>query len=182
MPQIPLSERVCINCGKIGVKERKRCADCAKEYNRQRMKILYDKQGKYYYDIIPCAICKEPMKVWRKDQVTHIHCRYKLNGHYEDKFSNVHHLVRKLLKSWSVEVPIHYAVHHIDENPDNNTLENLCLLSVSNHNLFHRKLQQDFAAWCNGDKSITWEDTKISITQTWFKEHMDDIIFVKDKI
>ena len=31
-------ERYCIDCGRLGVKERHRCEECAKAYNRQRAK------------------------------------------------------------------------------------------------------------------------------------------------
>ena len=63
MTWIPKEERECIDCGKKGVVERRRCSECAKEYNRQRQK----KYGRYFKDGI-CSICKKHMKLWKKTQ------------------------------------------------------------------------------------------------------------------
>ena len=183
MSKIPLSEKQCISCGKIGVVERKRCEDCAKEYNRQRVKKYYKEKGHTFTSSI-CAVCKQPMKAWRKTQLTHIGCRHKVVDDYNILLKEGNpYAVRKLVKSWGIEIPKYHVVHHVDENPKNNQKKNLWVMAVSAHNSLHRFLQNQRSLFLKKNGSISencWNILRDHLTTAWLETTSATVIKIGD--
>jgi len=180
MSKIPLSEKKCIDCGKVGVVERKRCKECAKEYNRQRTK----KYGNHYC-LSECAVCKQPMKAWRKNQVAHIGCRYKVVEDYNkvprDKTGMT--VGRSYVKSLGIAIPKYHVVHHVDENPQNNQSENLWILATSAHNSLHRYLQHHRSLYLKKNSSISencWKTLRDHLTTAWLATTSANVIKISD--
>lgn len=60
------------------------------------------------------------------------------NGHMKVTINQKNYLVHRLV--WQVfngEIPDDYVVHHIDGNPQNNHLDNLCLMKSDEHYKYH---------------------------------------------
>lgn len=78
--------KVCIDCGKNEISERRRCKECALIFNRERAKKYY-KKDKKRYGITICSVCNEKLIQNRPNQTIHGKCRY----HYQkvENYNNV---------------------------------------------------------------------------------------------
>lgn len=176
MGWIPKEERFCIDCGKKGVVERRRCKECAKEYNRQRARKRNKEKGRHNYGQSICPICGKPMIMWRRDQASHITCRPKMmEDTYNKKVKFSHDgrtFANYLVNSWGVDIPDDHVVHHLDENPDNNSPENLVIVDRAAHNSLHRKLQYHRSLWLKDQSKYSvncWEALRDQITTAWLE-------------
>lgn len=178
-------DRYCIDCGKKGVVERRRCDSCAKEHNRQRA-IKHSKQfGRYNYGKSICPICGEEMTLWRKDQASHSSCRPKTVEDYNKlKRSPIGNIVAKeVMISNGVEIPNGFVVHHLDENPDNNSIFNLIVISRSAHNSLHRKLQYHrslFLKESSSNSEDCWKPLRDHLTKAWLETTGAKVIKIND--
>jgi len=184
MPRIPISEKKCVDCGKKGVVERKRCLECAKEYNRQRAKKRYKEEGRFHFEST-CPVCKKPMKAWRRDQIAHQGCRHKSVENYTDTFvkGGNTYKVRKLVKSWNINIPRYWCIHHVDENPLNNLKSNLWIMSMSAHNSLHRYLQNHRSLWLKDHNSISencWNTLRAHLTTAWLEMTSAKVIKISE--
>jgi hypothetical protein len=180
MSWIDKKDRCCIDCGKTPVEERRRCKECAKEYNRQRARERHREKGRNY-DKSVCPICQKEMILWRKNQLTHQSCRKKVVEDYgkvpRSKKGNT--IGRQVVLDLGVEIPKNWVVHHLDENPENNTIENLLLMSRSDHNSLHRYLQQNWSLWLKGHSSNPencWDILRDQLTTAWLETTNANVI------
>lgn len=174
MGWLPKKERYCIKCGKKGIVERRRCKECAKEYNRLRAKNRYKKYGRHNFGSKPCAICGKPMILWRKDQISHLSCRRKVIDDYNKvpRSSEGNTSGRQVVLDLGIEIPKGWVVHHLDENPLNNNIENLVLMSRSDHNSLHRHLQYHWSLFLKENSSNPencWNILRDQLTTAWFE-------------
>ena len=177
--------RVCVDCGSSPVVERRRCKECAKSFNRKRAKERHEKYGRYNYGQATCPICGKAMTLWDKDQGSHTTCRYKTTENYNDvprdKKGNT--FVRGILIKFGIEIPKTHVVHHVDENPWNNTPENLWLIKRNDHNALHRKLQHGRSLWLKGHSSNgenCWDTVRDQITTAWLETAGANVIKISD--
>ncbi len=183
MSKIPLSRKKCIDCGKIGVVERKRCGECAKEYNRQRVKKRYEERG-HTFTLSTCAVCKQPMKAWRKNQIAHTGCRHKVVEDY-NKIPRLKGKTvgRQVVLSLGISIPKDWVVHHSDENPYNNIPSNLVLMSRKAHNSLHRFLQNQRSLYLKKHSSISedcWNTLRDHLTTAWLATTSAKVIKIDD--
>ena len=176
MSWLPKEERHCIGCGKKGVVERRRCKDCAKEYNRLRAEKRYKKHGRHNYGSSTCPICGKPMTLWRKDQAAHLSCRRKVVSNYciVPRSSKGNTVGRQVVLDLGIDIPEGWVVHHLDEDPWNNEdYSNLILLSRSDHNSLHRYLQHHWSLFLKENSSNPedcWKVLRDQLTTAWFEK------------
>lgn len=60
---------------------------------------------------------------------------YRANGYWAAR--GVHTLHREIWKFHNGEIPDGYHIHHIDENPHNNAIENLACIPEKEHRQYH---------------------------------------------
>lgn len=136
-------DKICIDCGEKGVKERYRCDECAKAFNRKRAKDRYKKHGRHNYGKTLCPICKKEMTLWKKKQGSHTSCRPKTIKDYNKlkRTCTGNTFANQMFIDAGIKLPPKFVVHHLDENPENNDPKNLIGISNSIHTGLHKKLQ-----------------------------------------
>lgn len=132
-----------------------------------------------------CPICNKPMIMWRKTQASHLKCRLKTVNDYNSiprgKTGNV--LVKDFLIKSGIEIPKGYVIHHVDENPYNNNIENLWLVPRGLHNSLHRKLQYERSLWLKSHSSNDencWKPIRDHITTAWLETASANVIKICD--
>lgn len=176
----------CIDCGRLGVHERHRCVECAKQYNRDRAKQRYSEIGRHNYGEGQCNICKKSMTLWRKDQQCHQACRKKIYDDYSKEVcrdTTVMTIGRRTIIDLGIVIPKGYVVHHLDENPLNNDTKNLVLLSRNAHCSLHRYLQQNWSLWLknhNSNPENCWDTLRDHLTKTWLEIASVRVIKIND--
>ena len=179
----------CIDCGKDGTIERKRCAVCLKTYNNNRAKQNYNnlkKAGKKKnrYGVINCCVCKEEMIKNHPNQVAHGKCKVRntvsYNNHKRDKTGMM--IGRRIVVDLGIKIPNGIVVHHIDENPLNNSFKNLMIISVKNHAKLHSFLKEQWVInkGIYGEKlDSVWRKILIKLNFIWIKQHNIKIVFLE---
>lgn len=174
-------EKVCIDCGSKEVVERRRCKECAKEYNRQRAR----KRGRWYIEKI-CVVCKQPLKAWRRSQIAHGKCTLQVNsaelsGTNQKLAGNYH--ARKLVRSLGIEIPSGWVVHHLDDNTFNNLSDNLVCMSAKAHASLHRYLTQHRVIWLknqNENSENCWNTLRAHLTTAWLETTSAKVIKISE--
>lgn len=72
------------------------------------------------------------------------------------------------------------CVHHLDENPSNNKIENLLLINRKNHAKLHRFLEKNWLLSLKGNLDICWEILRDQLTTTWLKTMNVKVIKIND--
>ena len=63
-------------------------------------------------------------------------------------------------------------VHHLDENPDNNTITNLLILNRTQHAKLHRYLEKNWSLLLKNNSSNLencWNNLRDLLTTTWLE-------------
>ncbi|OPZ94753.1 MAG: hypothetical protein BWY74_00307 [Firmicutes bacterium ADurb.Bin419] len=164
--------KVCIDCGKQEVVERKRCSECAKIHNRLRANAYHAKHGRSFIRIEKCPICHEDMKIWYEGQVAHRKCRVERNLKMVEDYNKVKRtkdgratIGRRVVEDLGILIPKGWVVHHVDGDPSNNTLANLWMLSLSDHSRLHGRLQRGWSLWLKNQGSNSENCKKAFIAQ-----------------
>lgn len=179
--------RTCIDCGNAEVVERRRCKQCVILYNRQRVK-KYHRKDKPRYGLINCSLCGKEMIKNRPNQHAHGDCRKKVIveksvNYNKVKRANPRETVgRNTITSLGLNVK-YLIVHHIDENPDNNVLSNLMIMSRSNHAKLHRYLDNHWSLFKKLNSSNSencWNTLRGQLTTTWLETTNVKVIKIID--
>jgi hypothetical protein len=179
--------KTCIDCGNSGVVERRRCKQCVLLHNRQRVK-KYHRKNKPRYGIINCSLCGEQMIKNRPTQHAHGKCRKKVIAEKSVNYNKVRRanpketVGRNVITSLGLNVK-YLVVHHIDENPDNNVLSNLMIISRSNHGKLHRYLDNHWSLFKKLDSSNSencWDTLRGQLTTTWLETTGVKVIKITD--
>lgn len=177
----PKSERICIDCGIKGIAERRRCKECAKEYNRQRMRKSHKEKGRHNYGQGICPICNKSMTLWLEDQVAHAKCRMNLSTFKKNQSEAQHgrYIANKLLIELGINKPKGYEIHHLDENPTNNDISNLILIHSTAHRSLHRHLQYHRSLFLKENSSNSgdcWNTLRDHLTTAWLETTSANVI------
>ncbi|HLD91450.1 MAG TPA: HNH endonuclease [Patescibacteria group bacterium] len=176
-------DKLCIDCGKKGVHERKRCLEHSRTYNTERARIRYQKVGRHYFGISKCSICKKDMKIWRIGQVSHAKCRpskihkndpIRQHGRYE---------ARKIIDQLGITTPKGFVTHHLDYNPTNNEPNNLSLMDRRSHGALHRHIEHHWSLWLKNHSSNSencWNILRDHLTTAWFEKTSAKVIKISD--
>lgn len=169
-----MDKRTCVDCGSEYVVERKRCKKCALIYNRERVKKYYRKD-KPRYGITNCSICGEMMIKGRPNQVAHGKCRRKTVNDYNtvSRSSLGNTNGRQTILDLGLRLDSLMVVHHYDENPENNSLDNLWIMSISNHTSLHRFYQREWSVFKKlniSNSENCWNILRDNLTTTWLEK------------
>jgi hypothetical protein len=179
-------KKLCIDCNEKVSVERKRCEDCVKIYNRERVK-KYHKKDKARYGIVNCDVCGEKMIKNRPEQTNHGKCKiqYKTVEDYNKvKRSNKGNTIaRQMILNLGFQLNHKIVIHHLDENPSNNILSNFWIINVKNHASLHAFLQKQWSLLKKLNSSNLencWNSLRDQLTTTWLKTTGVNVIKIID--
>ena len=186
--------RYCQSCGCELTTERKWCESCRKARKREYVKLKYkqliDSGGvKLRYGITHCIYCGKEIIKNRPNQDTCFEC-YKKHIHKtvenynrvkrtEDGLATVG---RKTVLNLGLKLP-YLVVHHVDENPDNNNLENLIILNRSHHAKLHRILEKNWSLLSkdsNSNLENCWKTLRGQLTTAYLEMNSAKVIKITD--
>ncbi len=129
-----------------------------------------------------CSVCKKEIYLWRDNQLVCKECvnkptgcmcannQYKSIRKEDGTFDNEHRVVAEaILKRTLLDKEV---IHHIDENPKNNSFNNLLVLSDSDHKKLHKYLQRQRAVLEQsniGNLENCWNSLRVSYTTAWLE-------------
>lgn len=174
----------CIDCGSLQVVERKRCKECVLIFNRERVK-QYHKKDKSRYGITNCSICGESLIKGRPNQVAHGRCRRKTVANYNKvtRSNSANTVGRQTVLNLGFKLKTNMIIHHVNENPEDNRLVNLWIISRSKHNSLHRVLQQNWSLFLKENSSNSencWNNLRDQLTTTWLETTGVNVIKITD--
>jgi hypothetical protein len=179
-------EKLCIDCNEKLSVERKRCLDCVKVFNRERVKQYY-KKDKPRYGIVNCQICGESMIKNRAKQVAHGKCQiaHKSIDDYKNAPRNKTGMTiaREMVLNLGFKLSANLIVHHVDENPFNNTLDNFWIIGRAKHSQLHRFLQINRSLLEKSSSSNLencWDTLRDQLTTTWLETTNVNVIKITD--
>lgn len=182
--------KFCVDCGKEGTSERRRCSECLIIYNRKRASDYQKKISELgikrsRYGIINCCICNEEMIKNRPNQLAHGKCRNRniisYNIHPRDSKGMM--VGRKVVLDLGILIPKKIVVHHIDENPMNNSLNNLMIMSISNHAKLHGFIKEQWVInkGIYGDRlESIWKKMLIKLNFIWIEKTNKKLFLIND--
>lgn len=184
MRWIPKEDRYCVDCDTRGVSERKRCKSCAKEYCRKAAARRFKEHGRHFYGYGKCAVCGKKIKLWRREQLFCIGCGNTSTGKHPNV---VNRYISKSGKSGFRHREIAESIlgrslgsnevsHHIDEDPVNNSVYNLVVMSRKLHGRLHRFLRNKYGKLNVEGDIANWPEVRRVVTVIWFMDHEDEII------
>ena len=176
-----MSELLCISCGKIRDKGRKMCRECYLAHKSKRGKELYQQKGRHNYGDSFCIMCGKEIHLWRKTQKLCWECSTK-PGDYQATDNYVYVGNEENLNNWahrriaeqilSRKLTEHEIVHHVDENPKNNELNNLLIISREMHGKLHYYLRIQRAIlkqFGNENLENCWNSLRVPMTTAWLE-------------
>lgn len=175
----------CIDCGKIGVKERNRCEPCVKEYNRLRAK-KYQKRRIGNLPTAECVVCGKSIKLWRQSQNPktnkHANCKWGIS-HDDNGVQTGRYEARKIATDLGFVPDKYYVIHHVDEDPMNNSLDNLWYMSSQAHNSLHNYLRRHRSLWLKSQSKYDencWKTLRDLLTTAWLETTSAKVVKLGD--
>jgi hypothetical protein len=179
-------KKLCIDCNVNVSVERKRCVDCVKIYNRERVKKYY-KKDKPRYGVINCDICGEEMIKKRPEQTNHGKCKIQhktVEDYNKVRRSNKGNTIaRQKILDLGFKLTTKMVVHHLDGTPDNNVLSNFWLINSKNHASLHRFLEKQWSLLKKLNSSNLencWNNLRDQLTTTWLETTGVNVIKITD--
>lgn len=175
--------RYCTQCGKELANERRICKLCQKQNKREYAKLHYTKNKErgikpIRYGITKCAICGKEIVKCHKNQLLCNNCYLASKRKCVEDYNQVERsnkantIARQMVLDLGFKLSRHLHVHHIDENPSNNKLENFLILSDANHAKLHRYLDKNWSLLSKGESSKLencWNILRVQLTTTWLE-------------
>lgn len=183
--------RRCQICNTELKTEYKYCAECRKAkkraYANNRYRLAKERgERQKQYGIGTCVFCGEPFIKNLPTQLGHGVCMRKWRHKTIDDYNQVKRtkdgratLGRKTVEDLGVAIAPNMHVHHLDENPNNNSLSNLALLSKSHHATLHRRLERAWVvayAEYREDVKLHWAHIRDLTTDQYFSENEDVLV------
>lgn len=185
----------CQICGCELTTERKWCESCRKarkrEYAKKRYKDLIN-QGitKKRYGITNCIYCGKEIIKNRPDQDICFDCYKKHYYKTVENYGSVKRskdgkatIGRKIILDLGFKLSYNIVVHHIDENPDNNALSNLMILSRKNHSKLHIILARNWSLLSkDGSSNLEncWNILRGQLTTAYLETKSANVIRITD--
>lgn len=178
--------KLCIDCNINVSVERKRCKDCVKVFNKERVKKYY-KKDKPRYGIINCEVCGKPMIKNSPNQANHGKCRIfkKTIDHYNNvpRSKKANTIARQMILDLGFKLNKNIHIHHKDENPLNNVLSNFWIINSKNHSSYHRFLEKQWSLLRKLNSSNLencWNNLRDQLTKTWLETTGVKVIKITD--
>lgn len=154
-----------------------------KHYEENKKKGIVKKR----YGIGICPYCGEEFIKNHPDQITHRKCM-KIHKTVDDynkvKRSNKGNtLGREKIFSLGFIITTNMVVHHLDENPSNNSLSNLLILNRQYHAKLHRFLEKNWSLLSKDDNSNLencWDSLRGQLTTAWLETMGANVIKIVD--
>jgi len=154
-----------------------------KHYEENKKKGIVKKR----YGIGICPYCGEEFIKNHPDQITHKKCM-KLHKTVDDynkvKRSNKGNtLGREKIFSLGFIITTNMVVHHLDENPSNNSLSNLLILNRQYHAKLHRFLEKNWSLLSkdnNSNLENCWNSLRGQLTTAWLETMSANVIKIVD--
>lgn len=170
-------ELKCKKCSQPRQKGRGICIKC----NALRVKEYYLSQGKEKRKAkkAKCLGCGKLFTKWRSCQVTCPTC-YKKSNNFS-QVSNQYIFTNKIGRTEHRDIAekiigrlltYNEVVHHVDENPKNNSLENLWIISRYLHGKLHAYLKLQRVIWeesQNENQVNCWDSLRVAQTKAWLE-------------
>lgn len=172
------NELKCKNCGLPRQVGRAICRKCnairvCKYYLIRGKQVRENKNKK------SCLVCKNSFTQWRKKQVICPTC-YKKSFSYSNTTNKYVYtsISKKALHRHIAEniigrkLSYNEVVHHVDENPKNNKLDNLWVMSRFLHGKLHIFLRLQRAIWeqsQNENRVNCWDNLRVAQTTAWLE-------------
>lgn len=186
-----MNNKVCELCG-TKIENGKFCNECKKAKKREYAKQHYKENKengvtKKRYGIGVCPFCGETFIKNRPNQITHLKCKrfHKTVENYNavkrDKKGIP--IGRSIVLNLGFKLISSIVVHHLDENPDNNNLNNLLILSVANHAKLHRFLEKNWSLLSkdnNSNLENCWNILRGQLTTAWLEMMSANVIKITD--
>jgi len=166
----------CIVCKEQDRMEKRRfCKKCYLERKRERYKIT----GRYTYNNI-CKACKKEFKAFVKNQILCSDCRkesfkYKMKANDyvymwdgSNKIWEHQQIIKKHLKR---NLDKKEVIHHVDENPKNNSIDNLIILNNGNHAKLHIFLRIKRIILEKNNSKLIWRNIIVKLTMWWLNKN-----------
>lgn len=169
---------ICKTCGGPRAVGRKDCTSCHKQKARERSKVR-SKNGVRTKYVHTCLACKKPFETTRKKSGEL--CREcKLTSIENTKYSYSDKATGRLVWEHRVlaekiigrRLSSKEVVHHLDGDGTNNDLENLLLISLSDHGKLHHWLKSERVIWeksRNENSENCWKTLIVTKTTTWLE-------------
>lgn len=184
----------CINCGASREKGRRVCRPCYLEQKRQSAKKNYEQVKKFTgkYGMSNCVDCSQEIKLSRKTQTLCRACLVKrmstgnvaTNNYSRAGGKGYCFLHRRIAEeTLGRKLTSNEVVHHIDENPNNNSLDNLMVMSRSLHGRLHVFLRSQRAVLEQSNivnEENCWEDLIAPITTAWLETTSANVIKISE--
>lgn len=181
-----MGQKLCIDCNKNVSVERKRCKECVLIYNRERVKKYY-KKDKIRYGISACIFCGKDMIKSRPTQTYHQACKIQHktveNYNHVPRSKNGNTEGRQKVIGLGFSLTKNLCVHHVNENPTDNRLSNIWIISRKNHALLHRFLEKQWSLLrkLNGSNlENCWDSLRDQLTKTWLEITGVNVIKITD--
>lgn len=188
-------EKYCQNCGCELTTEYKWCESCRKarkrEYAKNRYKnIIGSGNCLKRYGTTNCIYCGKEIIKNRPDQDTCFDC-YKLH-HYKtvENYNAVKRtktgkatIGRQIILDLGFKLTHSMTVHHIDENPNNNNLLNLMILSRKHHGRLHGILAKNWSLLSkdnNSNLENCWNILRGQLTTAYLEMNSANVIRITD--
>lgn len=165
-----MRELICKVCGAPRNLGRRLCKKCNNKRVNSRPRYKWTKL---------CEICGQSYEAWGTAQKLCISCYKdtrktisKANNNYlYDTRGRCQHrnLAEEILGR---KLTYNEVIHHVDENPKNNDLTNLMILSRSNHTKLHHFLGVQRVIWekSQNEKDVNcWEAMRVMQTTAWLE-------------
>ena len=186
-------ERYCLKCG-CPIIGRKWCEECKKENKREYAKSRYAKiiaEGKQIprYGLTFCIHCGKEIIKNRPDQDTCFDCYKKNHRKSIENYNKVKRtkdgrttIGRQTILDLGLILG-ELQIHHIDENPSNNSLTNLLLLNRSRHSKLHHILEKNWSLLLKGSSSNLencWNILRGQLTTAYLETESANVIRITD--
>ena len=175
-----MKKLICIKCGQERTIGRRMCRPCYLQYKIKYAANRYKQFGRYCYLNI-CSACNQQFKAWRKQQLLCKKCHQdKLRFSSETLSSNnyvytkrgvlVHREIAEQILGRKLRT--NEVIHHMDDNPKNNNLNNLIVLDRRAHGRLHKFLDFQrviFEKSKNENVVNCWDTLRVLQTTAWLE-------------
>ena len=170
----------CKGCGKPRDPGRRYCKKCYSEIRKSQAKRRYAEKGRHLY-AKTCEACKTDYKSCSKTSRVCHECLAEsksfssVSNSYEYEWGedkNIWRHRRIAEQAMNRRLDRDEVVHHMDENPKNNALSNLIIMSRKDHGSLHALLRIErviFEKSKNENPVNCWDTLRDRITTAWLE-------------
>lgn len=187
--------RYCKICNKELITEYKYCSDCKKQRkvnikSRDIKKLIEAGIQPFRYGKSICIYCGKEFTKNSPNQLGHGVCKNTNIHKSVENYNKVKRtrdgkatIGRQTILDLGINIPKTMVVHHLDENPNNNALTNLIIISRSFHSSLHRQLETSWSLLLkdnNSNLENCWKTLRNQITTTYLETKNVKVLKISD--